>query len=97
MINDFPGIAASCVVGVPDDRLGARVAAVIELEGTARGGTAHDDQRIDIEALRAHCRANLARYKVPEAFVVGTLPRNAMGKVSLAVFRRSLQDLDLDA
>ena len=52
---------------------------------------------VDMEALRAHCRANLARYKVPEAFVVGTLPRNAMGKVSLAVVRRSVQDLDLDA
>ena len=97
VINDFPGIAASCVVGVPDDRLGARVAAVIELEGTALEGTAPDDQSVDMEALRAHCRANLARYKVPEAFVVGTLPRNAMGKVSLAVVRRSVQDLDLDA
>lgn len=102
VINDFPGIAASCVVGVPDDRLGARVAAVIELEGTAPAGEAYegdapDDHRIDIEALRAHCRANLARYKVPEAFVVRSLPRNAMGKVSLADVRRSLQDLDLDA
>src|SRR6202020_687975 len=29
IINEFPGIAASCVVGVPDDRLGSRVAAVI--------------------------------------------------------------------
>ena len=91
MINDVPGIAASCVVGVPDDRLGARVAAVIELEGSA-----HDDQRIDLDALRTHCRANLARYKVPEAFVVRSLPRNAMGKVSLADVQRSVRDLDLD-
>jgi long-chain acyl-CoA synthetase len=91
VINDFPGIAASCVVGVPDDRLGARVAAVIELEGSA-----HDDQRIDLDALRTHCRANLARYKVPEAFVVRSLPRNAMGKVSLADVQRSVRDLDLD-
>ncbi len=91
VINDFPGIAASCVVGVPDDRLGARVAAVIELESSAQ-----DDHRINVDALRAHCRANLARYKVPEAFVVRSLPRNAMGKVRLAEVQRSVQDLSLD-
>jgi long-chain acyl-CoA synthetase len=89
IINEFPGIAASCVVGVPDDRLGSRVAAVIELEGT---GPAWDE-----DALRAYCRANLAKYKVPEAFIVRDLPRNAMGKVILGDVRRSVEDLDLDA
>jgi acyl-CoA synthetase (AMP-forming)/AMP-acid ligase II len=88
VINEFPGIAASCVAGVPDERLGARVAAVIELEG-GPGRT------IDTEALRAHCVANLARYKVPEAFVVGSLPRNAMGKVILAEVQRAVDELDL--
>jgi acyl-CoA synthetase (AMP-forming)/AMP-acid ligase II len=40
--------------------------------------------------VRAHCLANLARYKVPERFVaVDRLPRNAMGKV----VRRELPDL----
>jgi long-chain acyl-CoA synthetase len=91
VINEFPGLAASCVVGVPDDRLGARVAAVIEVDGGAP-----DDGRLDVEALRAHCLANLARYKVPEAFLVGVLPRNAMGKVILAEVRRSVHDIDLD-
>jgi acyl-CoA synthetase (AMP-forming)/AMP-acid ligase II len=86
VINDFPGIAASCVVGIPDDRLGARVAAVVELEEPAAG-----DDSLDGDALRSHCRANLARYKVPEAFVVGTLPRNAMGKVMVAELQRSLE------
>jgi acyl-CoA synthetase (AMP-forming)/AMP-acid ligase II len=89
IINEFPGIAASCVVGVPDDRLGSRVAAVIELEGTGPD--------LDVDALRAYCRANLAKYKVPEAFIVRQLPRNAMGKVILGDVRRSVEDLDLDA
>jgi len=90
VLNDFPGLAASCVVGIPDDRLGSRVAAVVELEDPAAG-----EDSLDGDALRVHCRANLARYKVPEAFVVGTLPRNAMGKVIVAEVKRSLEGLVL--
>lgn len=78
VLDDFPGIAGSCVIGVPDDRLGARVVAAIELDGSD-----HDHRAFDTDALAAHCRANLARYKVPEQFLVGVLPRNAMGKVSV--------------
>jgi long-chain acyl-CoA synthetase len=89
IINEFPGIAASCVAGVPDDRLGSRVAAVIELESPDTG--------LDDDALQAYCRANLAKYKVPEAFIVRELPRNAMGKVVLGEVRGWLEDLDLDA
>ena len=62
---------ACAVVGVPDERLGERVAAVVEASGA-----------FDEEAVRAHCLAALARYKVPERFaVVDSLPRNAMGKI----------------
>jgi long-chain acyl-CoA synthetase len=89
IINEFPGIAASCVVGVPDDRLGSRVAAVVELE--------RPDPGLDDDGLRAYCRANLAKYKIPEAFIVRELPRNAMGKVILGDVRRWAEDLDLDA
>jgi acyl-CoA synthetase (AMP-forming)/AMP-acid ligase II len=78
VLDDFPGVAGSCVIGVRDDRLGARVVAAIELDGSD-----HDDRTLDTDALRAHCLAHLARYKVPEQFLVGVLPRNAMGKVSV--------------
>jgi acyl-CoA synthetase (AMP-forming)/AMP-acid ligase II len=67
------------------------VAAVIELDGQVE-----DAERIDVEALRAYCRANLAKYKVPEAFIVRVLPRNAMGKVILAEARKAVDGLDLD-
>ena len=77
---------------VPDDRLGARVAAVVELEGSEQREAA-----LDADALRAYCRANLARYKVPEIFLVRSLPRNAMGKVILAEVQRMVEGLDLDA
>lgn len=66
-----PGVAACAVVGVADERLGERVVAVVEAGDGFDEGT-----------VRAHCLAELAKYKVPERFtVVDALPRNAMGKV----------------
>jgi acyl-CoA synthetase (AMP-forming)/AMP-acid ligase II len=73
VLLEAPGIRACAVLGVPDERLGERVVAVVELV---------DGAALDEEAVRAHCLANLARYKVPERVVaIDALPRNAMGKV----------------
>lgn len=73
VLQEHPAVAASAVLGVPDERLGERVAALVQpVEGAS----------IDLDELRAHLLANLARYKVPEQLVVvASLPRNAMGKV----------------
>jgi len=39
-------------------------------------------EAVDLDDVRAHLIANLARYKVPERIVVvEALPRNAMGKI----------------
>ncbi len=67
-----PGVCGASVVGVPDERLGQRVAAAVEAE---EGCT------LDIDTLSSHCATQLARYKVPDFWKLGTLPRNAMGKV----------------
>jgi long-chain acyl-CoA synthetase len=68
-----PGVAACAVLGVPDERLGERVVAVVEVA---------DGASLDEDAVREHCLANLAKYKVPERFAVVTaMPRNAMGKI----------------
>jgi long-chain acyl-CoA synthetase len=73
VLGDAAGVAGCSVLGVPDERLGERVVAVVE---TSAGTT------IDATALIEHCAASLARYKVPERIVfVDALPRNAMGKV----------------
>ena len=60
------------VVGVPDDRFGERVTAVIS---ACRG---HD---IDPDALKHHIRGLLADYKAPRGYVVvAEVPRAANGK-----------------
>ncbi len=70
VLLEAPGVVAGAVIGVADERLGERVVALVEAES------------IDEASVRAHCVANLAKYKVPERFVVvARLPRNAMGKI----------------
>jgi long-chain acyl-CoA synthetase len=71
-ILEHPDVAGAAVVGVPDERLGQRVAAAIELMPGVELGE---------DELNTHCRARLARYKVPERWLFAGLPRNAMGKV----------------
>jgi long-chain acyl-CoA synthetase len=79
VLGEAPGVNACAVLGVPDERLGERVMAVVEPKAGAD---------IDEAAIRDHCLDQLAKYKVPERFVVvDTIPRNAMGKVQRAVLR----------
>lgn len=67
-----PDVDKAAVYPIPDDRLGQRVAAVIEsYEATP-----------DFEAISALCRRELAGYKIPEVWTrVDALPVNAMGKI----------------
>jgi acyl-CoA synthetase (AMP-forming)/AMP-acid ligase II len=82
VLQTLPGVAHSAVVGIPDPRLGERVAAAIE---RAPGATL---TRVDVVE---HCRARLARDKVPEVVVfVDALPRNAMGKVVVETLRETV-------
>jgi acyl-CoA synthetase (AMP-forming)/AMP-acid ligase II len=60
------------VVGVPDERWGERVTAVVQ----ARPG--HTPV---LEALVEHCRTRIASYKIPrQLFLVETVPRLPNGK-----------------
>lgn len=68
-----PGVAGAAVFGIPDDRLGERVGALVEL---AAGSAS------TLDTLREQCATELARYKVPEQWgQTAHLPRNTMGKV----------------
>jgi len=77
VLHERPEIEACAVVGLPDERLGERVAVAVQLrEGATVTETAAE------ELLREHCLANLAKYKVPERWLfVDGFPRNSMGKI----------------
>ena len=71
-LKAHPGVFDAVVVGVPDDRFGERVAAIV----TPREGTAPT-----LDELQEHCAAKLARYKIPrQLHVTDDIPRTPVGK-----------------
>lgn len=71
-----PRVRDAAVVGAPDERLGERVVAHVELVP----GVAADDALQ--EDLRRLCQQELARYKTPDVWTfVDAMPRNAMNKI----------------
>jgi len=76
----LPDVVDAAVFGVPDDRMGQRVHAVVELRDGA--GSSADD-------LLAQLRKSLAGFKVPRSVeLVDRLPREPNGKV----LKRRLRD-----
>jgi acyl-CoA synthetase (AMP-forming)/AMP-acid ligase II len=71
-LKAHPAVFDAIVVGVPDERWGQRVAAVVE----ARPGA-----QITLGELDAHCRHHVAGYKVPrELHLVPQIERSPSGK-----------------
>ncbi|MEV7309593.1 acyl-CoA synthetase [Streptomyces microflavus] len=72
-LKSHPDVYDALVAGVPDERWGSRVAAVLELrEGAAA---------LDLSAVQAHCRTRLAGYKIPRALVIADrIQRSPSGK-----------------
>jgi acyl-CoA synthetase (AMP-forming)/AMP-acid ligase II len=86
VLYEHDAVVEVAVVGRPDERWGeVPVAFVVVGEGAGRGG----DGSVTEEDLIGHCRAELAKFKVPKAVVfVDALPRNPSGKV----LKRDLRD-----
>jgi long-chain acyl-CoA synthetase len=73
VLHEHPSVAEVAVVGVPDDRLGEEVLAVV----VAAPGASFEEKE-----LVGWCKERLASYKYPrQVKVVDELPKNAIGKV----------------
>ncbi|HET9142599.1 AMP-binding protein [Actinophytocola sp.] len=79
VLGELPGVAESAAVGVPDERSGERVKVVVALLPGAE---------LTEEAVREHCAARLAKFKVPEIVeFVDALPHSVTGKLRRASLR----------
>jgi len=73
VVTGIDGVDGCGVFGVPDERLGERVAILVQFEPAAER---------DLAPIVERLRAELAGYKVPElGAAVDQLARNAMGKI----------------
>ncbi|WP_411142655.1 acyl-CoA synthetase [Streptomyces sp. x-80] len=72
-LKAHPDVYDALVAGVPDERWGSRVAAVVQL----RAGSAP----LDLAGVQDHCRTRLAGYKIPRAVVfTDRIRRSPSGK-----------------
>jgi acyl-CoA synthetase (AMP-forming)/AMP-acid ligase II len=82
VVKGHPAVFDALVVGVPDERFGERVAAVIALRPGAATPT--------VDELGAHCRLHLSGYKVPHTWTtVDRCERMPTGKPDYAWARRA--------
>lgn len=71
-LKAHPSVQDALVVGLPDERWGERVTAVVQVRG---------DHTPTLEELDAHCRGRLAGYKIPRTLVItDQMPRHENGK-----------------
>jgi 3-oxocholest-4-en-26-oate---CoA ligase len=84
VLRKHPSVFDCVVVGVPDERFGEMVVALVQVT---------DGHSLDEPELDAWCRSNLAGYKKPRRFLfVDSLDRNAAGKANYHVLRRLAQE-----
>lgn len=79
ILHMHPAVADAAVVGVPDEKWGESVKAVVVLK---KGATTSEEEIIDF------CKANLASYKKPRSVEFrDDLPKTASGKIRKAEIR----------
>ncbi len=77
-----PAVMMAAVVAKPDPKWGEVAAAFVELRD---GATATEAEIIE------HCRAEMARFKVPKQVIFGVLPKTSTGKIQKFVLREQLR------
>jgi len=72
------------VVAKPDEKWGESVCAFVTLK---------EGSRTTAEDLIAHCRKEIAHYKVPRTIVFGPLPKTSTGKIQKFLLRERAKTL----
>jgi len=81
VLQEHPAVMATCVVGVPDAKVGERIKAYVVLKGDIKGITGYE--------LIKWCRQTLAPYKIPHYIEFrDMLPKSKVGKL----LRREIRD-----
>ena len=83
VLGEMPGVRECAAFGIPDERLGELLVAVVVAEGLGE------------DRIRSEVATRLARYKAPGrvAFAKETLPRNVVGKVDKIALRARWAEL----
>ncbi|MCF8032516.1 MAG: AMP-binding protein [Desulfarculaceae bacterium] len=81
VLQDHPIVIGACVVGVPDQKVGERIKAIVVMKEDAKG--------VGATELIRFCRDRLAGYKVPSYIEFrDMLPKSKVGKL----LRREIRD-----
>ena len=79
VLRGHPGVEDAAVVGLPDEEWGERVAALVVGE-------------VDLATLEAHCREQLAGFKLPRTIgFADELPRTASGTIDREAVRERIR------
>jgi long-chain acyl-CoA synthetase len=81
VLQEHPAVIGSCVVGIPDEKVGQRIKAYVVLKEDIKGITGYE--------LIKWCRESLVAYKVPQYIEFrDMLPKSKVGKL----LRREIRD-----
>ncbi len=74
VLQEHPAVIESCVVGIPDEKVGQRIKAFVVLKKDIKGVTGYD--------LIRWCRERLVSYKLPQYIEFrDMLPKSKVGKL----------------
>ncbi len=86
VLYKHPHVMEAAVVARPDEKWGETPCAFVTLKPGSEG------QVTEAEII-AHCRDNLAHYKIPRTVVFGPLPKTSTGKIQKFVLRDQAKGL----
>ncbi len=90
LLFDHPAIAEVAIVGIPDEKWGEQVGAVVRLREGA--------PRPDPAELRSWCRERISAHKTPSHwYFIESYPMTPSGKIQKFVLREQIQSGDLKA